>query len=59
MSAQIVAAYLAQFRLAKFVDARQFIVTDDQFTGANVLFRERIARSENTFGRCNRERFRL
>lgn len=38
MSALIVAAYLAQFHLAKFVDARQFIITDDHFTGANVLF---------------------
>jgi aspartokinase/homoserine dehydrogenase 1 len=34
----IVAAYLARFRPAIFVDAREIIVTDDQFTNAGVIF---------------------
>jgi aspartokinase/homoserine dehydrogenase 1 len=38
MSALIIAAYFAQFRPACFVDARQFIITDDQFTHASVIF---------------------
>ena len=38
LCAIIVAAYLNRSRRATFVDARQFIVTDDQFTNANVIF---------------------
>jgi aspartate kinase len=38
LSASIVAGHLARFHPAQFVDARKFIVTDDQFTNANVLF---------------------
>ncbi len=38
LSASIVAAYLRRSCRAKFVDARQFVVTDDQFTAANVIF---------------------
>ncbi len=38
LSAQIIAAYLQQLRPSVFVDARQFTVTDDQFTHAAVLF---------------------
>ena len=38
MSALIIAAYLSRFRPAKFADARQFVVTDNHFTSANVLF---------------------
>jgi bifunctional aspartokinase / homoserine dehydrogenase 1 len=37
LSALIVAAYLEPRRRARFVDARQFVITDDQFTRANVL----------------------
>lgn len=40
LSALIVAAYLDRFRPAHFVDARQIIVTDDQFTSARVIFGE-------------------
>ncbi len=38
LSAAIVAAYLSRFRTARFVDAREFVTTDDQFTRANVIF---------------------
>jgi aspartokinase/homoserine dehydrogenase 1 len=38
LSALIVSAYLSRFHPAPFADARQFIVTDDQFTRANVDF---------------------
>jgi bifunctional aspartokinase / homoserine dehydrogenase 1 len=38
LSARIIAAYLARRRRAEFVDARELVVTDDQFTRANVLF---------------------
>src|SRR5207302_3713167 len=34
----IVSAHLGRFRSARFVDARKFVVTDDQFTNANVIF---------------------
>ena len=38
LSALIIAAYLQQIRSTIFVDARQFTITDDQFTHAAVLF---------------------
>jgi len=38
LSALIVAAHLAGVRPARFVDARHCIITDDQFTNANVIF---------------------
>jgi len=38
LSALIVAAYLGRTHTAAFVDARDFLVTDDQFTHANVQF---------------------
>jgi aspartokinase/homoserine dehydrogenase 1 len=38
LSATIVAAYLATLRSSQFVDSRQFVITDDQFTSANVIF---------------------
>jgi aspartokinase/homoserine dehydrogenase 1 len=38
LCALIVAAQLSRFRQARLVDARQFVVTDDQFTNANVNF---------------------
>jgi aspartokinase/homoserine dehydrogenase 1 len=38
LSALIVSAYLNQFRRTRFVDARQFLTTDEQFTRANVIF---------------------
>lgn len=38
LSALIVAAHLNRSHRTRFVDARRFIVTDDQFTNANVIF---------------------
>lgn len=38
LSALIVAASLRRSRPVRFVDAREFIITDDQFTSANVIF---------------------
>jgi aspartokinase/homoserine dehydrogenase 1 len=38
LSAAIVAGHLNQFRPARFVDARDFVITDDRFTQANVIF---------------------
>src|SRR5947209_4174530 len=38
LSALIVSAYLNRFRRTRFVDARQFVTTDEQFTRANVNF---------------------
>ena len=38
LSALIVAAYLDRHRPARFVDARDFVITDDRFTEANVIF---------------------
>jgi bifunctional aspartokinase / homoserine dehydrogenase 1 len=40
LSALIVAAYLNRTHPARYVDARQFLTTDDQFTRANVIFPE-------------------
>jgi aspartokinase/homoserine dehydrogenase 1 len=38
LCALIVAAHLARVHPARFVDARQFVITDNQFTNANVIF---------------------
>ena len=38
LCALIVAAHISRSHPARFVDARQFVVTDDQFTNANVNF---------------------
>jgi aspartokinase/homoserine dehydrogenase 1 len=38
LSALIVAAYVERFRPSRFVDAREFVITDDQFTHASVIF---------------------
>jgi len=40
LSALIVAAYLNQTSPATSVDARQFVITEDQFTQATVMFRK-------------------
>jgi aspartokinase/homoserine dehydrogenase 1 len=37
LSALIVSAYLNRFHPTRFVDARQFVITDEQFTRANVI----------------------
>ena len=38
LSALVMAGYLGRFRRTQFVDAREIIVTDAQFTSANVMF---------------------
>ena len=50
-SALIIAAYLRQSRSAFSVDAREFIVTDDQFTHAAVLFDETNRKIQSYFRR--------
>jgi len=40
LSALIVSGYLNRFRRTRFVDARQFLTTDAQFTRANVIFQK-------------------
>jgi aspartokinase/homoserine dehydrogenase 1 len=50
LSAVIVAAYLAKTRPAAFVDARDLIVTDNQFTHASVIFRKTNRRTRAYFG---------
>jgi aspartokinase/homoserine dehydrogenase 1 len=54
LSAEIVAAYLSQFRLARAVDAREFIVTDAQFTNANVDLNETTRRTRRYFASLSR-----
>jgi aspartokinase/homoserine dehydrogenase 1 len=51
LSALIIAAYLRQSRSAFSVDAREFIVTDDQFTHAAVLFDETNRKIQSYFRR--------
>jgi bifunctional aspartokinase / homoserine dehydrogenase 1 len=57
LSALIVSAYLNQKHPSVFVDARDFVVTDDQFTHANVNFRRTNRAARATFTRIAR-RFR-
>ena len=54
LSALIVAAYLGRTNAAAFVDARDFLVTDDQFTHANVHFPATNRRARAYFSRLNR-----
>ena len=49
LSAVIVAAYLGQTVPAVFVDARDIVVTDDQFTHAAVVFRKTNRRTRAYF----------
>ena len=49
LSAVIIAAYLDQHHAAEFVDARELIVTDEQFTHANVIFRKTNRRTRALF----------
>ena len=49
LSALIFAAYLDRVRPARFVDAREFVVTDDQFTEANVIFSKTNRAARRTF----------
>src|SRR5436190_8239369 len=57
LSALIVAAYVNQKYPATFVDARDFVVTDDQFTHANVNFRRTNQAARRAFAGIAR-RFR-
>src|SRR5437867_215793 len=54
LSALIVAAYLARTHPAAFVDARDFLVTDDQFTHANVIFKKTNRRTRAYFSQMFR-----
>jgi bifunctional aspartokinase / homoserine dehydrogenase 1 len=54
LSALIVAASLARTQRGVFVDARDFLVTDDQFTHANVIFTKTNRRGRAYFGRLFR-----
>jgi len=38
LCALIIAAYLGRTHVARFVDARRFVITDDHFTNANIIF---------------------
>jgi bifunctional aspartokinase / homoserine dehydrogenase 1 len=49
LSAVVVAAYLGRSRRSAFVDARDLIVTDDQFTHASVIFRKTNRRTRAYF----------
>src|SRR5262245_35280 len=51
LSALIVAAYLNQKYPSAAVDARDFLVTDDQFTHANVNFKRTNPRARTLFAR--------
>src|SRR5204863_6498611 len=57
LAALVVSAYINQKYPAAFVDAREFVVTDDQFTHANVIFRRTNTAPRRTFARIAR-RFR-
>ena len=54
LSALIVSAYLNQTHPSAFVDARDFVVTDDQFTHANVIFRKTNRRPRASTSRGSR-----
>ncbi len=51
LSALIVSAHLARRVPSVFVDARAFLVTDDQFTAANVDFKHTNPRARRLFAR--------
>jgi aspartokinase/homoserine dehydrogenase 1 len=57
LAALVVSAYINQKYPAAFVDAREFVVTDDQFTNATVIFRRTNPAARRTFARIAR-RFR-
>jgi bifunctional aspartokinase / homoserine dehydrogenase 1 len=50
LSALIIASYIERFRPARFADAREFVITDDQFTHANVIFGKTNRASRRYFG---------
>lgn len=55
LSALIVASYMQQLRRSVFVDARQFTVTDDQFTHAAILFDQTNKKIRSYFSRLLRK----
>jgi aspartokinase/homoserine dehydrogenase 1 len=55
LSAVIVSGYLNQIYPAAFVDARDFLVTDEQFTHANVLFKKTNPAARKLFGQLTRQ----
>src|SRR5581483_9646674 len=55
LSAVIVAAHINARYPAAFVDAREFLVTDDRFTDANVDFTRTNPRARRVFARIDRE----
>src|SRR5204862_6277252 len=55
LCALIVAAHLARVHPARFVDARQLVITDNQFTNANVIF----SKTNRAARRYFREMFQL
>jgi aspartokinase/homoserine dehydrogenase 1 len=59
LSALIIAAYLDRVRPARFVDAREFVITDDQFTEANVIFSKTNRAARRTFSRMFGSRRRV
>jgi aspartokinase/homoserine dehydrogenase 1 len=59
LSALIVAAYLERTRPARFVDAREFLITDDQFTHAQVNFTRTNRAARHLFAQLSRRRGRL
>jgi aspartokinase/homoserine dehydrogenase 1 len=56
LSAVIVAAHLNRRHPSTFVDARDILVTDDQFTHANVNFKRTNLRARAVFKRLMRQR---
>ncbi|MBI3492562.1 MAG: aspartate kinase, partial [Acidobacteria bacterium] len=59
LSALIVSSYLNRSCPSVFVDAREFLVTDEQFTHANVLFRQTNRRARALFARLSRRTGRV
>src|SRR5206468_8765094 len=59
LSALVIAAYLDQSHPAEFADSRQFLVTDDQFTHANVIFGKTNRAARAYFSRLFRRRARV
>jgi aspartokinase/homoserine dehydrogenase 1 len=59
LSAFIVAAYLDRMHPAAFVDARELLVTDDQFTHAGVIFKKTNRRTRAYFSRLFRRSRRV
>jgi len=55
LSTLIIAAYLQQLHRTEPVDARQFIVTDDQFTHASVLFDQTNRKIRSYFNRLQQK----